>query len=380
MDLPLQNQLFEEIRGYMAANATRLAPEDMHHRALAYYGAEHFAREQALLRRQPLVVGHSGALARPGDCLAHDDAGAPIAMIRQEDGGLKAFLNICRHRGARPCPAGASHRPMMVCPYHAWTYALDGRLTSVPAQAFPSVDLGAHGLVELPCEERHGLIWVVPTPGAAIDVARHLGPLDGELASFGMGDLVLERDTVLAASINWKFVLDGFLEVYHIPKLHAGSIAPWIFGKYSPFDAFGRHGRLVGVRKSFRGIRDAEFDSASFLAHVAVNYQIFPNTIAVWQGDHFEIWTAYPGATPGGCVVRVQSLVTRAMAGDAHRSRWDRNWKVLIDTVVAEDWPMSEQVQRSLPFAPGGQVVFGRNEPGLQHFHRALDEAAGHIG
>jgi hypothetical protein len=76
--------------------------------------------------------------------------------------------------------------------------------------------------------------------------------------------------------------------------------------------------------------------------------------------------------------VRVQSLVTRAMAGEAYRERWERNWKVLIDTVVVEDWPMSEEVQRALPFAADGQVVFGRNEPGLQHFHRVLDEAAGH--
>jgi nitrite reductase/ring-hydroxylating ferredoxin subunit len=379
MDPALQNRLFDEIRGYMADNATQLAACDMRHPAASYCEPAHFAREQAVLRQQPLVVGHSSALARPGDCLAHDDAGVPIVLIRQEDGGLKAFVNVCRHRGARPCPAGASHKQMLVCPYHAWTYALDGRLTDVPAEAFPSVERDARGLVELPAEERHGLIWVVPTPGAAIDVARHLGPLDDELASYGMADLVLERDTVLTAGINWKFVLDGFLEVYHIPKLHARSIAPWIFGRYSPFEAFGRHGRLVGVRKSFRGIKDEAFDSARFLTHVAVNYQIFPNTIAVWQGDHFEIWTSYPGATPASCTVRVQSLVSRAMAGADYRPRWERNWKVLIDTVVAEDWPMSEQVQRSLPFAADGHVVFGRNEPGLQHFHRVLEEAAARI-
>src|SRR5262249_6443450 len=159
-----QKRVFEEIRGYMAAGSTRLAASDMHHPAAAYYDPAHFAREQAVLRGEPLVVGHSAALAQPGDCLAPDDAGVPIVLIRQANGGLKAFLNVCRHRGARPCPLGASNRPMMVCPYHAWTYALDGRLTSAPAEAFPSVDLSGHGLVGLPAEERHGLIWVVPTP------------------------------------------------------------------------------------------------------------------------------------------------------------------------------------------------------------------------
>ena len=224
------------------------------------------------------------------------------------------------------------------------------------------------------------MIWVVSTPHAAIDVAAHLGGLDAELASYNLAGYVLERDVLLTAEINWKFVLDGFLEVYHIPKLHSDSIAPWIYGKYSPFDRFDRNSRLVGVRKSFSEARGDGFESMKFLKHVAVNYQIFPNSIAVWQGDHFEVWTSYPGQKPDECKVRVQSLVTKDMNDERYKSRWDRNWKVLIDTVVSEDWAMSREVQSTLPFVSDKRIMFGRNEPGLQHFHSVLDQAIQQTG
>jgi phenylpropionate dioxygenase-like ring-hydroxylating dioxygenase large terminal subunit len=230
--------------------------------------------------------------------------------------------------------------------------------------------------VELPIEERHGLIWVVGTPGATIDVAAHLGPdIDAEFTAFALGDLVLERDTVLTEELNWKYVLDGFLEVYHIPKLHNGSIAPYIHGKYGLYDRFGQIGRLVAARKSLDTARLQPFEEMNFLRHVAVNYQVFPNTIIVWQGDHFEIWTAYPTSAPGKCTVRIQSLVSRKMAGEEYRARWDRNWEILISTVVSEDWAISQQVQAGIPYLTEDRVIFGRNEPGLQHFHGEMDGA-----
>jgi Ring hydroxylating alpha subunit (catalytic domain) len=209
-------------------------------------------------------------------------------------------------------------------------------------------------------------------PGARIDVAAHLG---AELATYGIENFVVEREVVRQEAINWKFVIDGFLEVYHFPTLHANSIAPYFHGKYSPFDAFGRNGRLVGVRASFAKIIDLPFDEMEFMPHIAVNYQIFPNTVLVWQGDHFEVWISSPGQAPNNSSVCIQSLTTAEMSGKTHTARWDRNWKVLIDTVVTEDWAISMAVQNSPPFVANDRIVFGRNEPGLQHFHQQLEDA-----
>jgi hypothetical protein len=190
---------------------------------------------------------------------------------------------------------------------------------------------------------------------------------------------VLERDVVLTEELNWKYVLDGFLEVYHIPKLHTASIAPYIHGKYSLFDRFGHNGRLVAARKSLDGIRHEVGQGPEFLKQVAVNYQIFPNTIIVWQGDHFEIWTSYPAGDPTRCTVRVQSLTSKAMATPEFKGRWDRNWDILIGTVVTEDWAISKTVQSGIPYLTEDRVIFGRNEPGLQHFHGTLDRAVAEL-
>jgi phenylpropionate dioxygenase-like ring-hydroxylating dioxygenase large terminal subunit len=375
MQADLQKKLFAEINGYIDENSTKLAERELSHRAATYFDPAYTAKERAVIRSQPVIVGHASRLAAANDFLQHDDSGVPILVVRQEDGGLKAFLNVCRHRAARVCGEPTGNARAFTCPYHGWVYRSNGSLMAPPKSAFPSVDPAERGLFEIPVEERHGLVWVVTTAGATIDVRAHLGAaLDDELSAYGMSDMVLDRDAVKREPINWKFPLDGFLEVYHIPKLHPQSIAPWIHGKYSPFDVMGLHSRMIGVRKSFEKVRGQPFEEGEFLKHMAVNYQVFPNTIIVWQGDHFELWTSYPGATPDSCTVRIQSIVPREMSGESFKKRWDRNWEIALGTVAAEDWVISQQIQKTLPFVQDGRILFGRNEPGLQHFHSVLDQ------
>ena len=377
MDRASQKELFEEICGYYGTNSTKLAASEKSHRASTYFDPGYLEHERELLRSYPQIIAHASRLAAEGDFIAQDTSGVPIIVSRQNDGSLKAFLNVCTHRGSKVCTKDQGHQSQFTCPYHGWTFRNDGQLMGVPANAFPTLDRAATGLTELGVEERHGLIWVVTKPGINIDVAAHLGALDKELESYGFDNLVLEREEVLTADINWKSVLDGFLEVYHFPKLHANSIAPYFYGTHSPFDTFGLHGRLVGIRKSFDTIKNKAFADIDIMAHIAVNYQLFPNTIGVWQGDHFEFWTAYPGPTAGTCTVRVQMLTAKVKAGPEFKKRWDRNWKIMIDTVVNEDWAMSHEVQKTLPFVKNDKVIFGANEPGLQHFHSTLDAIVG---
>lgn len=372
MDDLTQRRLLDRLNSFYTTGGSTLADGDMVCSATTYSDPVVLAAERRVMQRHPVIVGHSSALASAGDFLTDDSLGTPLLIVRQTDGKLKAFLNICRHRGSRLCSQATGNRNAFVCPYHAWTYRNDGSLLSAHETAFPSVDPHSGALVQLPVEERHGFIWVVATPGAAIDVAAHLGIYDAELAAYGLADFVVERETVLSEEINWKYVLDGFLEVYHIPVLHARSIAPYIYGKYCVFETAGLNSRLVVPRKTFDEARKKPAAEINLLRHIAANYQIFPNSILVWQGDHFELWTAQPGDRPDRCTVRITSLTSKALAGDAYKSRWDRNWKVLIDTVVSEDWALSKAIQRGIPYLTEDRVIFGRNEPGLQHFHGTL--------
>lgn len=384
MDRVTLDAIVAEVEGYMDRETTCLWDREAPQEASHYADPAWLAKEQRVLRSHPVIVGHGSKIKQPGDYFTHDATGLPILVVRQDDGSVRAMLNICTHRGARLCNKPEGNRKAFVCPYHAWTFRPDGGLRGIPrAEAFPNVDKSQYGLQALPCEERHGFIWVVPTPGASIDVAQHLGALDAELASYGTSELVLEREDMMPAEMNWKFVLDGFLEVYHFSTLHAKSIAPYFFGNYSPFHAFGPHGRMVGVRASFdklRGKPKDHIDTDELIKHFAVNYMIFPNTVLVWQGDHFESWTAFPGDQPDRCVSHVQSITTAAMAHSEFEAKWARNWKIMTSTVVEEDWAVSKTIQQSVHAMPADRIVFGRNEPGLQHFHGQLTQAALGLG
>lgn len=375
MDRQTQGQIFAEICGYLANGSTKLAKGEMAHPAETYYDPEHLARERRLLTLSPLVVGHADELKNPGDYIAHDLPGLPFLVVRQNDGTLKAFRNVCSHRGARICDQRRGNASQFICPYHAWSYRTDGSLKGYPRSAFPGLDRDEASLPQLQVAEQLGLIWLQQDTDTPIDLDRHLGSLLAEIEGLGIRDCVLHRSEVLEANINWKSVLDGFLEIYHFASLHAGSIGPYFYGTHSPFDEFGHNGRLVGVRKSFDGIADKPFEDIELLPHVAVNYHVFPNTIIVWQGDHFEIWTSFPGAIPGKCRVLVQMAIPRESYTEETIPRWRRNWQIMTDTVIGEDWAISESVQQALPHIAKDRVVFGANEPGLQHLHGRLADA-----
>jgi phenylpropionate dioxygenase-like ring-hydroxylating dioxygenase large terminal subunit len=345
-----------------------------------YTDPRRLAQEQdVLFRHTPVVVGHASQCPEPYDFVTCELAGIPVIVTRQPDRSLRAFLNVCRHRGCRVTFEECGHRGSFTCPYHAWGYRADGSLATIPYEdGFAGLDRREMGLVALPVQERHGLVWVVLTPGGTIDVAAHLGELDEELGSYGLEGFVVERSTLLPAPFNWKLVVDGFLEVYHLRFLHAATIAPYIMTNLAPFEPIGHHGRMVAVRTSYAAARAEQADQLDLMPEVAVIYQIFPNTILIWQADHFETWFVSPaGDDPAGSTSLVQLLTPRPTASDDEQRHWDRNWKVLMDTVAQEDFVASTAIQRGFGVGAQTHLTFGRNEPALQHYHRTLVDVLG---
>ncbi|MGZ5217137.1 MAG: aromatic ring-hydroxylating oxygenase subunit alpha, partial [Caldimonas sp.] len=124
------------------------------------------AEVERLFRPLPLIAAHASELGA-GQVLANDDYGVPLLLTRDAGGRFRAFLNVCRHRGMRLVAGSgrAEPRASVVCPYHGWTYRLDGSLRHrLDAEAFDACAAADTNLVALPCEERHGLLWVVATP------------------------------------------------------------------------------------------------------------------------------------------------------------------------------------------------------------------------
>ena len=182
-----QVALTRRVIDFVEGGTTELGESIFLNPVSTYTCPQQAGREQELLfRGQPIFFGMSCELPNPGDYRADDLSGVPILVVRGKTGNLNAFLNVCRHRGAKIATGSGSGKRLFVCPYHAWTYDLDGRLTRLnPEAGFPGLSCAERSLVPLPIAEKHGLIFVQATPGAAIDVDALLGDLAPEFASYG---------------------------------------------------------------------------------------------------------------------------------------------------------------------------------------------------
>jgi len=204
VELTRQRELLERIIGFQNSGSDPMADAVMTQPADRYVRADHFQREQSVLFSSlPLVVGASDDVRSPGDFFADDLSGRPLLIVRGDDGVLRGFHNSCGHRGAsvESRDTGCSRR--FTCPYHAWSYDNLGVLVSIPNDdGFADLDRSTRSLVELPVEERHGLVWAVPNagPNETIDVGSFLGwgfaPFTGGVLSYidmvGTKDFVAE--------------------------------------------------------------------------------------------------------------------------------------------------------------------------------------------
>jgi phenylpropionate dioxygenase-like ring-hydroxylating dioxygenase large terminal subunit len=378
-----QVELLRRLQGDPRPGPLGLA--SMHNPASAYTSTEVFAAEQRILfGGMPLLAGLSCEVATPGSFLTTSAGSVPVVVVRQADGDVKAFVNACRHRGATLFQEhmGAGLRKI-TCPYHAWTYGLDGCLRSFPgAEAgFDDIDKSTHGLHELPVAEDHGLIFVRADAHAApftVDDALH--GAQEELAPFGLEHYVHIDTRSHEWAMNWKLVMDTFTEPYHIPWLHKDSIAPYYHFDRWIFDAYGPHPRFIGTRK---GVMD-EFakpdeDDWELLPHGTIQYLLVPNAVLVHQIDHVELWRLVPLAVDR-TVALTSIYAPGPPATEKARRYFVKNLDVLLGVTNAEDFPAQERIQRNLASGALPEVVYGKMEPALTHYHTAIHKLLADAG
>ncbi|MEZ5203513.1 MAG: aromatic ring-hydroxylating dioxygenase subunit alpha [Acidimicrobiales bacterium] len=347
---------------------------------LAYYrDGDVLGRERAeILEVTPLALVPTAQIPAAHDFVVREVLGRSVLVSRGDDGVARAFLNYCRHRGARPAE-GCGNTRRHACPYHAWTYDSAGQLVGISgADGFTGIDPAQHGLVELPSEERHGFVWVVLTAGVGIDVAAHLGPMDDELGRWDYASYGYLTEREFPAAVNWKNGLEAFAEGYHFPYVHGQSVIGMnTVANTSTHDAFGLHHRLGFPLNSIAALAEDPGGDWNPRSQLGVIYWIFPNLVLANSPVGVEIIDILPGPDPVSCVVRHGWMATTPWDDEDGRSGYEAIYELVHAAVRDEDFTMLPSCGDGVRNAQHDHMLIGRNEIGVQHLIRTL---AGRLG
>jgi nitrite reductase/ring-hydroxylating ferredoxin subunit len=366
--------LMERLVTLYKAGSTDLAPEQMREPVANYLDRNLWQREVAeIFHKVPIPVGVSVELPRPGDYKALHVAGRSILLTRGRDGGLNAMMNVCRHRGMQLVPEGCGSARRFTCLYHAWSYGADGRLIGVQAEdTFGPVDRAEFSLVRLQCGERAGIMFACLTPGLPFDLDDWLGDVLPELELLRLEDTVPFSTRYLDGP-NWKVTADGYLESYHFASLHPQSVAQTDFSNLAAFDAYGPHMRNTFALKPLAEAADLSRDKWDPVECLGVTYWMFPGlAIAGGWRQHTAVSIILPGADWGSSITQQTLLMRQQPRDEAERVTAQASSDFFYNAVRDEDYAAQDQVQRGLSSVAGEGQIFGRNEPGVQHFHRTL--------
>ena len=382
MDHAIEVALIERILANVDANARDMAKATVQTPVAEYIDPVRYTREVELLfRGQPMLVGHVSEAREPGDFITHDATGVPILVVRGQSGELNAFINICRHRGAKVClEPGGKGRRAFVCPYHAWTYGPDGALIGRPdADGFADADPADLGLTRLPAAERHGFVWVCPRPGADFDIDAHLGIVGADIDGYDLARHMPFRSekhgypVTIRRRMNWKLMMDTFLEAYHFKYAHPESVYPLFLDNAALFERHGHEIRWIMPKRTMLDLKRTDPSTWRLRDHSLIMHYIFPNTMLVTVADHTASFVHFP-VGPDESVMLLTVYVPEDQAGEKRREYWDKNQDMLL-AAIDEDFTIGETMQAGYRSGAQTHLTYGRYEHALGWFHDSVNQA-----
>ena len=340
--------------------------------------AQALREQDKLFRQAPLLVALSPDLPAPGSYLTHQALDTNLLLVRDSERRVRTYINACRHRGARLIEGRGAVKSFS-CPFHAWHWSIDGNLLARPNSNDGFDDTGSlcDQLIECQSLEINGMIFVL-LEGENIEakVNARLGDALAEIGNYHIEDTVFFESREAVRGCNYKLIIDGFCEAYHISALHKETISPYYYTTPSLTDLTGDTVRMIGVRRSIDSEMEKPPAQRELLSHATTQYLIAPNIVLVHQVDHIQFWRVYPAQDADHCRIEFSLYWPQPLDEEAERkARF--NVDILWDVITGEDIPQALSIQNNLKSGAVDHLYFGRNEPALIHYHQAI---AKHIG
>ncbi|MBM9578812.1 aromatic ring-hydroxylating dioxygenase subunit alpha [Leptospira sp. 201903070] len=319
-----------------------------------YLDEKIYSSELILFEERAAVAGFQDQVRSPGDHLVCRIRDRELIVLRDEKNALRAYYNSCIHRGTRLLSAKKEGLlKKIVCPYHSWTYALDGKLLTSDCK------VPERGLRELPIRDFAGILFV----GFQKNALDRLEPVFRELKNFEFDSYVPYEIKITEGNYNWKVGVEIFLESYHISTVHKSSVAAVIPKNASIFDPIGEHGRILIPNRSF------ENASPPTRKDLIITYFLFPSTLLVIFRDHFAMIHFQP-ISREKTVCTQAILIPQKSKTPRMTPHWDFNSEFFFRT-ISEDLALAEEIQFGLKRE--GFIFPSSWEPGIFHFHRSLE-------
>ncbi len=340
-----------------------------------YHDLEFFeAEKRAFLRAAPQILCHESEIAEPGDWRTLEYLGESIIVIRGDDLEVRAFSNVCRHRGSRLVDGVAGCAKVLTCPYHAWSYARDGRLVGVPhRQEYPGLQTDRLSLHSMALERWRGFLFVALEPGAP-SVAEMMAPYEREIALYRFEDLrAIGRVTLRSRQLNWKTLCDNYSDHLHIPVGHPGLSR--LFGRNYRIDAEPYADRMQGDLVESQSANPSERAYQQYLPEAEhlpqshrrkwLYYKLFPNSAFDVYPDQVD----FMQFIPVGSTETLVREISYALPDDRREMKAARylNWRI-NRRVNAEDTKLTTRVQLGMQSANYEAGPLGISEVCLRSF------------
>ena len=332
-----------------------------------YHSQERFDAEIALLRSLPIPFCPSAALSEKGSYIARKSAGTPLVVVRGRDGKVRAFINACRHRGMQVA-SGSGRAHAFVCPYHAWSYGLDGSLKSIPGEeAFPGLAIKDHGLVEVSAMEKGGLVYVMQK-----------GTINPEMLensrTYFSPEQQLFRQSENTDQANWKLLTETLLEGYHIKSLHQKSFYPYGLDNVNLVETYGANARVTFPFRRIEKLRDVPAEKRRAAGMLTSVYHLFPNASVSVLSKHSNLTIMEP-LSPSSTQMVIY-LVTPEQTIDNPISLEDveRDAQFVNQSGQDEDREAACLIQQTVTAQANSHLTFGYFEKAIVNFHQHLTE------